>query len=58
MTLPPCDRCAVTIIQAGINRVVCPEVITGDAEKRWKEQFEKASQYFDESGVTFEKVKV
>lgn len=57
VTLPPCDRCAVTIIQAGISRVVCPEAINGDTEKRWKDAFEKASQYFDESGVIFEKVK-
>jgi dCMP deaminase len=57
VTLPPCDRCAVTIIQAGITRVVCPEVIKGDAEQRWKEAFEKAAQYFGESGVAFEKVK-
>jgi dCMP deaminase len=57
VTLPPCDRCAVTIIQAGIVRVVCPELITGDAEQRWKEAFEKAGQYFKESGVAFEKVK-
>jgi dCMP deaminase len=57
VTLPPCDRCAVTIIQAGIIRVVCPEVINGDAEKRWREAFEKASQYFEESDVAFEKIR-
>jgi len=55
-TLPPCDRCAVTIIQAGIARVVCPEVVNGDAQDRWKDAFDKASQYFEESGVIFEKV--
>ena len=57
VTLPPCDRCAVTIIQAGITRVICPEVISGDPEKRWKDAFDKASQYFEESDVIFEKVK-
>ncbi len=58
VTLPPCDRCAVTIIQAGISRVVCPEAVNRDAEQRWKEAFEKARQYFEESGVTFDKTKV
>jgi dCMP deaminase len=58
VTLPPCDRCAVTIIQSGIKRVVCPDAIKGDAEKRWKEAFEKARQYFEESGVKFDKVKM
>lgn len=57
VTLPPCDRCAVTIIQAGISRVVCPDVIKGDAEQRWKEKFDKARQYFEESGVAFDRVK-
>ena len=56
VTLPPCDRCAVTIIQAGISRVVCPEVTNGDAERRWQEAFARATQYFDESGVVFERV--
>jgi dCMP deaminase len=34
VTHPPCDRCAVTIIQSGIARVVCPEVIEGDIMDR------------------------
>jgi dCMP deaminase len=58
VTHPPCDRCAVTIIQAGITRVVCPQLSAGDLEKRWKEVLEKARQYFDESGVQFDKVKM
>lgn len=55
-TLPPCDRCAVSIIQAGIIRVICPDAIQGDAEDRWKKSFETAQQYFEESGVTFAKI--
>lgn len=55
-TLPPCDRCAVTIIQAGIRRVVCPVAINGDTQDRWKEAFAKARQYFEESGVIFDTV--
>jgi len=58
VTLPPCDRCAVTIIQSGIVRVVCPEVVGDDAFERWKEAFDKAGQYFAESGVAFDKVKL
>jgi hypothetical protein len=31
--------------------------VNRDAEQRWKEAFEKARQYFEESGVTFDKTK-
>jgi dCMP deaminase len=56
VTLPPCDRCAVTIIQAGITRVVCPEAVDAGVASRWQKDFEKASQYFEESGVIFDKI--
>jgi len=49
---PPCDRCAVNIIQAGIARVVCP-VVMGEAALRWRSEADRARKYFEQSGVTF-----
>jgi len=50
--LPPCARCAVLIIQAGIKRVLSP---TPDTSKEpWKTQFEISSKMFEESGVSVE----
>ncbi len=47
--LPPCARCAVLIIQAGIKRVVSP---TPDTSKEpWKSQFAISSQMFVEAAV-------
>lgn len=55
-TFPPCDRCAVQIIQAGIARVVCPQMVEGEAAARWREFFETARKYFNESGVVLVEV--
>ena len=50
--LPPCARCAVLIIQAGISRVVCP---TPDKSKEpWKTQSKISETMFGESGVQFD----
>ena len=47
--LPPCARCAVLIIQAGISRVVCP---TPDKSKEpWATQSRISETMFGESGV-------
>lgn len=51
-TFPPCDRCAVQIIHAGIIRVACPRAVESEAAERWRTSFETARQYFGESGVT------
>lgn len=48
--LPPCARCAVLVIQAGIRRVVSPTPDT--SREPWKTQFEISSQMFKEAGVT------
>lgn len=48
--LPPCERCAVHVIQAGISRVVCPAVPADKAE-RWKDSLAKSRAYFDECSV-------
>ncbi len=47
--LPPCARCAVIIIQAGIVRVVCDQP---DFEhERWGEQAKTADAMFREAGL-------
>lgn len=48
--MPPCDRCSVHIIQAGIKRIVAP---TYETNGRWAQSFEKARRYFEECGVEF-----
>jgi dCMP deaminase len=57
-TFPPCDRCAVLIIQAGISRLVCPalDTLSEDADGRWGKSMETARRYFYESGVAFVEV--
>lgn len=46
-----CDRCAVTMIQAGIKRVVAP-MPTPDGASRWADMFAKSRSYFKEAGVS------
>lgn len=49
--LPPCARCAVIIIQAGIKRVVCPKP---DLDREpWATQAKLAGDMFSESGLEF-----
>ena len=45
-----CDRCAVQVIQSGINRVVAP-LPTVALSKRWKTHLLKAEEYFAEASV-------
>ncbi len=47
--LPPCARCAVLVIQAGIVRVVCPE--PDFDHERWGEQARIADTMFREAGL-------
>jgi len=54
--LPPCDRCAVRIIQSGIQYVFAPELL-GSARERWQESVSRSQSYFDESGVHYQWVK-
>lgn len=50
---PPCDRCAATIIQAGIKCVVAPP-LPEDAAPRWAEAVARAERMFEEAGVKVE----
>ena len=45
-----CDRCAVQVIQSGINRVVAP-VPTVALSKRWKTHLLNSEKYFAEASV-------
>ena len=52
--LPPCARCAVLIIQAGITRVVSPRPEL--SKEPWKSQSVISEQMFGEAGVKLQYV--
>lgn len=52
--LPPCARCGVLIIQAGIARVVSPE--PDKSKEPWKTQSRISEQMFAEAGVELQYV--
>lgn len=55
ITIPPCPRCAVQIIQSGITRVVWYK----PAEyliPRWGRDFQKTRDYFNEAGIEYDEV--
>ncbi len=49
----PCCRCAVTIVEAGIRRVVCYQP-TADYLSRWKASYDLMRGVFAEAGVEYE----
>jgi dCMP deaminase len=52
-----CDRCAVHMIQAGINRVVAP-VLPERLYDRWLESVNKTKAYFTEAGIEIVEVDI
>lgn len=48
--LPPCDRCAVFVVQAGIRRVVY-ERPTDELLERWGESLKSTAAIFEDAGV-------
>lgn len=48
--LPPCDRCTMHIIQAGIARAVSVKA-SPEAELRWADSFRLSRSAFQEAGV-------
>lgn len=52
ITHPPCARCAALLIQAGIQRVVCPPP-PPDFQQRWAADIASSRQMFDEARVDF-----
>jgi dCMP deaminase len=51
--IPPCTRCAGPIIQAGIKRVVAPQL---PVPERWQDDMRMAADMLEEAGVLFETV--
>jgi dCMP deaminase len=51
VTLPPCDRCCVHLIQSGLSRVVWPEEIPDSFAERWGEAIRRSVAMFQEAGV-------
>jgi len=49
---PPCDRCATSIIQVGIKRVVGLQ-LPEDKKERWEDSVNKSLSYFREAGVSY-----
>lgn len=49
-TFHPCVNCAASVIQGGIDRVVCPSVQA--APERWHSNFELARDLLIEAGLT------
>ncbi|MGJ4952990.1 deaminase [Bradyrhizobium sp. HKCCYLS20291] len=45
-----CDRCALHMVQAGIKRVVAPE-LPEDKRERWKDSMAKSRSIYDECGI-------
>ncbi len=52
---PPCCRCAVNIIQAGIVRVVAPSPMK-TLEERWGKNLRMAKVLYSESGIQFDEI--
>ena len=49
VTFPPCSQCAAALIQAGVERVVCPD--PASAPERWRVSFKLANEMLYQSGV-------
>lgn len=49
VTWPPCTRCARSLVQAGVNKVVYPANL--EIPERWSADFEMSSGMFNEAGI-------
>jgi dCMP deaminase len=49
VTWPPCTRCARSLIQVGVARVLWPEV---EIPERWREDFETSLALLGEAGIS------
>ena len=52
VTFAPCVRCATSIIQAGVTRIVCPT--PESAPDRWREVFKQGQSLMKEAGILIE----
>jgi dCMP deaminase len=53
--LPPCDRCCVKLIQAGIKHFVFPK-LEGPAAERWAESVKLSKSYIEGCNLTYQEV--
>jgi len=53
VTHMPCSQCAAIIIQAGIEKIVCPAP-TGEFAERWAESIHNSYEMFREADVYLE----
>ena len=51
-TFFPCIQCAITIVQAGLARVVSRELAEGD--EHWAESIAKSQAIFTEAGIEWD----
>ena len=49
VTFPPCSQCAASLIQAGVEKVVCPDPET--APERWRASFRRGNEMLYQSDV-------
>lgn len=49
VTFPPCVRCATSIIQAGITRLICPSL--DSSPERWRSSFEDGQLLLNEAKI-------
>lgn len=49
VTFPPCSQCAASLIQAGVEKVVCPD--PAQAPERWRASFKLGNEMLYDSGV-------
>ena len=52
VTFPPCVACSTAVIQAGVNRVIRPDLST--APERWRKSFHEGANLMSEAGVRVE----
>lgn len=50
VTFAPCVRCAASIIQAGVSKVVCPPIES--APERWQADFLLGKEVMEEANIT------
>ncbi len=54
VTWPPCTRCARSLVQAGVSRVVYPADL--EIPERWREDFETSGAIMREAGLRVDDV--
>ena len=49
VTLPPCNRCSRSLIQAGIKKIVIPSDV--EIPERWNDEFDLSKSMLNEAGI-------